>query len=101
MRAGVLQQIILPAVIVAAGLACIVYLSGLVAAVRPSLPEGYEDTDLIVTPTHARGFVCGTEGLMADVYFMRALQYIGRKILKTKSEDLNIDDLRSLNPRLL
>jgi tetratricopeptide (TPR) repeat protein len=41
------------------------------------------------------------EGLMADWYWMRSLQYIGDKILKRKSDALNIDDLRDLNPRLL
>jgi len=41
------------------------------------------------------------DGLVADVYFMRALQYIGNKLVKTNIEEINIENLRPLNPRLL
>jgi tetratricopeptide (TPR) repeat protein len=41
------------------------------------------------------------EGLIADWYWMRALQYLGDKLVSAKSETINLDDLRELNPRLL
>jgi tetratricopeptide (TPR) repeat protein len=101
MGASSLQRIVLPAAIIVAGFAAIAFLSNAIAAARPSLPEGFEDTDLTVSGSRARGFAFGMEGLIADVYWMRALQYIGNKLLNTKTEDINIDDLRALNPRLL
>jgi tetratricopeptide (TPR) repeat protein len=101
MSHSVLKKIILPATIMVVGFAAVTYLSGVIAAARPPLPEGYEDTDLTFSGSHAKGFALGMEGLMADVYFMRALQYIGDKLVKTGIETLNIEDLRSLNPRLL
>lgn len=101
MSADILRKIILPAAIIVAGFCAVVPLSGYISSVRPPLPEDYEDSDLSVKGSHLKGFAFGMEGLMADVYFMRSLQYIGKKILTSKIESINIDDLRDLNPRLL
>jgi len=101
MQLGLLKNVILPFLIIVAGLTCAAYLSAIIEAARPSLPDGYEDSDLTIKASSARGFTFGMDGLVADFYFMRALQYIGRKLLNTKAEDINIENLRALNPRLL
>src|SRR3954470_22424201 len=101
MTGSILQKIILPAAVIIAGFSAVVPLSGYISNVRPQLPDGYEDTDLNVKGEHLKGFALGMEGLLADVYFMRALQYIGEKLLRSKAETINIDDLRDLNPRLI
>jgi len=101
MTGSILQKIILPAAVIISGFAAIVPLSGYISRVRPQLPEGYEDTDLNFKGSHLKGFAFGMEGLLADVYFMRSLQYIGAKLLSSKAETINIDDLRDLNPRLV
>src|SRR4030095_759696 len=43
----------------------------------------------------------GAEGLLADWYWIRSLQYLGTKIVKKDLTDVDIEDLSSLNPRLL
>ncbi len=101
MRENVLQRVILPTVILIAGFAAIFSLSGFIANARPAMPESYEDADLNMNGSQLKGYAFGMEGLIADWYFMRSLQYIGNKILSAKSENINIEDLRDLNPRLL
>ena len=93
--------IVLPAVILIAGFAAVVWLSSFIERNRPPLPEGYSDSDLSMNGSRLKGFALGTEGLIADWYFMRSLQYIGDKMLTRKVGTLNIDDLSDLNPRLL
>jgi len=68
---------------------------------RPPMPQGYEDEDLGLQASKLKGFAFGAEGLMADWYWMNSLQYVGRKISTVGLDKLNLDDLSSLNPRLL
>jgi tetratricopeptide (TPR) repeat protein len=82
------------------GLLFSIPLSNIAEKVRPALPDDYIDSDLQVQGKRLKGFVFGTEGLVADWYFVRALQYIGYKLVKKEGE-INLDDLRDLNPRLL
>ena len=96
-----LVRIALPAAIIVIGFAAVIWLSGRVERDRPHLPDDYGDTDLSMNGSRLKGFAFGAEGLIADWYFMRSLQYIGNKMLSSKSETINIDDLRDLNPRLL
>lgn len=98
---SVAQRIIAPAFVIVAGFAALIYVSGRLAAVRPQMPDDYSDTDLTMQGSSIKGFALGMEGLMADVYFMRSLQYIGDKILKANSDYINLENLRDLNPRLL
>lgn len=86
--------------VIAAGLLAVFLLSGVMSAVKPPLPDGYEDEDLIIPADRVRGFTLGMEGLVADWYWMRSLQYLGDKIIEGQ-ENVAIDDLRDLNPRLL
>ena len=47
-----------------------------------------------------KNYSLGFNGLLADLYWMQALQYIGNKALNSK-EKVDLEDLRPLNPRLL
>ncbi len=100
MSQNAVRSIALPAVIIIAGFAAVIGLSGFLDRHRPELPSGYDDSDLSMNGSKLKGFALGFEGLMADWYWMRSLQYIGGKIVNSKA-DINLDDLRELNPRLL
>ncbi len=96
-----ISDVILPAAVIVGGFLAIFWLSGFIESVRPTLPEEYSDSDLTVRGSRLKGFAFGTEGLIADYYFMRSLQYVGYKLTKSDSDFINLDDLRSLNPRRL
>jgi tetratricopeptide (TPR) repeat protein len=92
---------VLPAIIVAAGFVAVFALSGFIERSRPQMPSGYEDSDLAFNGSNLKGYACGFEGLIADFYWMRALQYVGDKVANSRDELINIDNLTNLNPRLL
>ncbi|KXK07078.1 MAG: hypothetical protein UZ17_ACD001000194 [Acidobacteria bacterium OLB17] len=100
MNGSLVKGLILPAIVIIAGFAALTPLSDLTAARKPVLPESYADSDLYVKGRDLRGYLLGTDSLAADWYWMSALQYIGDKVVNYK-EDLQLDDLRALNPRLL
>lgn len=101
MRTSVFRSITLPALIATIGLATAIALNVCLEQAKPQLPSDYEDNDLSINGSKFRGYALGMEGLMADWYWMRSLQYLGGKIEKAQSDFINIDDLRDLNPRLL
>ena len=94
------KQILLATSIIIGGFVGVFALSNFLEGNRPQLPVDYEDTDLSMNGSKLKGFALGFEGLLADWYWMRSLQYIGNKIEKSTG-DIDIEDLRSLNPRLL
>ena len=81
------------ALVVVAGLACVFALSRVLERHRPldnpfaSYEENY------VTPESARRMSLGFNGLVADWYWLRSLQYVGRKVAAYEG-NLTIDDLR-------
>lgn len=77
------------------------FLSQFLDAHRVSIPDSYADSDLAVQGKRLKGFALGFEGLLADWYWMQSLQYIGGKVSKSTDDVINIDDMRSMNPRLL
>lgn len=89
------------AVIVVAGFAVVAALSTHIQTIRPQLPKGFEDSDLAVQGKKLKGYALGAEGMIADWYWIISLQYLGEKFVARANEDINLDDLRSLNPRLL
>ena len=89
------------AAVIIFGFGAVFALSGYVEKVRPPLPAGFEDEDLAVQGAKLKGFVLGAEGLLADWYWMNSLQYVGNKVINAREQTINLDDLRSLNPRLL
>jgi tetratricopeptide (TPR) repeat protein len=100
-QTSLLKSLMLPAAVVITGFVAAVSLSGYIEHCRPQLDEGYEDTDLDMNSGWLRGYALGTEGLIADWYFMRALHYIGNKMLRSPDLVIDLEDLRPLNPRLL
>lgn len=86
--------------VIIGGLMISIPLSNFAEKSRPALPADYIDSDLQVQGARMRGLVFGMDGLVADWYFIRALQYIGYKVLQKQGE-INLDDLSDLNPRLL
>src|SRR3982750_2276599 len=88
-------------IVVIAAFAATIDLSGYVQARKVTIPESYTDEDLDLQGKRLKGYALGFEGLLADWYWMRSLQYVGDKIVNSKSDTLNLDDLNSLNPRLL
>jgi len=77
------------------------FFSNFIESARPALPENYADEDLLVQGKNLKGYSLGFEGLIADWYWIRSLQYIGDKIAKSEQKAVNIGDLRFLNPKLL
>ncbi len=101
MALSFLKSYLLPAAIIIVAFSVVTPLSSALERERPVPSEGYTDSDLAVLGSRMKGFTFGMDGLIADWYFMRSLQYVGDKILAHKAEDINLDDLRALNPRLL
>lgn len=83
------------------GFAAVYGLSNFLEANQPELPESYADEDLSLQGKNLKGYTLGAEGLIADWYWMRSLQYLGEKIQNSKQEVIDIGDLRSLDPKLL
>ena len=100
MRVGFNKPTIAAIVIGFAGFVSTVFTGRNLDANRSQMPDSYTDTDLSMNGSRLKGFALGLEGLLADWYWIRALQYIGDKIVASKT-DINIDDLSELNPRLL
>src|SRR5262245_40591321 len=101
MKLSPLRKNIFLAAIAIAAFASTVALSGYVQRNRISMPESYADEDLDLQGKKLKGYALGSEGLISDWYWMRSLQYIGDKIENSTEDTVNIDDLRTLNPRLL
>lgn len=87
--------------IIAVGFGGIFVLSRYLDSNRINLPGSYADSDLDLHGHKLKGFALGAEGLLADWYWMRSLQYIGGKITSKGLENLDLEDMTSMNPRLL
>lgn len=97
------KQNIIAAVVIVCGFAGVFLLSNFIEKNRPALPENFADEDLGLQGARLKGYSLGFEGLIADWYWMRALQYIGEKVVKDRETNtkFNLEDLNNLNPRLL
>ena len=76
------KDILATAAVVIVAFAAVVGLSGFVERSRPTLPKGFEDSDLAMEGKRLKGFALGTEGLLADWYWIMSLQYLGSKAEK-------------------
>jgi tetratricopeptide (TPR) repeat protein len=83
------------------GFPAVFVLSNFLERNRPPLAETYIDEDLALQGEKLKGWSLGFEGLIADWYWIRSLQYMGHKVATSKEQTINLEDLRSLNPRLL
>src|ERR1700730_7338036 len=82
------------------GLAGIVGLSRLIDSRRPSIDAKFEEEQLYINGKTVKKISLGFNGLAADWYWMRSLQYVGRKALNAP-RDIQLDDLGQLNVKLL
>lgn len=95
------KQLLVTAIVVVAAFGAVFFLSAFVEGARPKLPSGYSDSDLSLEGKRLKGYALGSEGLLADWYWILSLQYLGGKFIESNDENIDIGDLRSLNPRLL
>jgi tetratricopeptide (TPR) repeat protein len=86
--------------VVVVGIACAALLVRWMDTLRPSPDPNAIDESLYLNGKTARRLSLGFNGLAADWYWMRSLQYVGRKIMSVP-EDVVIDDLSKLNLKLL
>ncbi|HSK71790.1 MAG TPA: hypothetical protein VK892_08860 [Pyrinomonadaceae bacterium] len=100
MKSSLTKITIIAITVIFVGFAVIFPLSSFLENSRPPLPEDYADQDLALQGANLKGYALGFEGLIADWYWMQSLQYLGNKLINTKG-DLSLDNLQSLNPRLL
>jgi tetratricopeptide (TPR) repeat protein len=82
------------------GLVSIVELSRLIESRQPALAVIVEDEKLYLTGNAVKRMALGFNGVVADWYWMRSLQYIGRKVINSQ-ETTQLDDLSRLNLKLL
>ncbi|HEY3042004.1 MAG TPA: hypothetical protein VGJ66_24965 [Pyrinomonadaceae bacterium] len=82
------------------GLANVVGLSRWLDSHKPPIDSKIEEEQLYLNGTTAKRISLGFNGLAADWYWMRSLQYVGRKIIGVP-ENVQIDNLGQLNLKLL
>ncbi len=84
------------------GFAAVVSLACWTDAHRPPVDAHLEEEHLYVSGTTAKRLSLGFNGLIADWYWMRTLQYVGHKIIKHGGlGSLQLDDLSPLDLKLL
>lgn len=88
------------ALVVVVGMVCAVLLLRWTDTLRPPADPNAIDESLYLNGKTARRISLGFNGLMADWYWMRSLQYVGKKVINTP-EDVSIDSLGQLNLKLL
>lgn len=82
------------------GLASVLVLSRWLDTHRPTIDPAIEEERLYLNAATVERLSLGFKGLAADWYWMRSLQYVGRKILN-HDEKLRLDNLSQLNLKLL
>ena len=85
--------------VVVIGMACAALLVRRLDTLRPPDDPNAIDESLYVNGKTARRISLGFNGLAADWYWMRSLQYVGRKIIN--DNDVPLDNLGLLNLKLL
>lgn len=86
--------------VVLVGITCVALLVRWIDTVRPPADSNVIDDSLYLNGKTARRISLSFNGLAADWYWMRSLQYVGRKILDHK-QDVPIDNLGKLDMKLL
>src|SRR5499433_2790981 len=85
--------------VVVVGMVSVTLLVRWTDTLRPPVDPNAIDDNLYLNDKTARRISLGFNGLAADWYWMRSLQYVGRKIINDK--DVPIDNLGLLNLKLL
>jgi tetratricopeptide (TPR) repeat protein len=86
--------------VVVAGLACAALLVRWTDTLRAPVDPNALDDSLYVNDKTARRISLGFNGLAADWYWMRSLQYVGKKLINSTG-DISLEDLSGLNMKLL
>ena len=86
-------------IVVVIGMTCAALLVRRIDTLRPPDDPNAIDESLYVNGKTARRISLGFNGLAADWYWMRSLQYVGRKVIN--DNDVPIDNLGLLNLKLL
>ncbi|MDQ2936404.1 MAG: hypothetical protein M3R67_02735 [Acidobacteriota bacterium] len=86
--------------IIACSLLATVWLANWIDSHRPTADLQVEEEGLYLAGHTVKRASLGFHGLAADWYWMRSLQYVGHKILNTKT-NIQLDDLSQLNLNLL
>lgn len=82
------------------GIVCVVLLARFIDSRRANMSVVIDEERLYLTGNTARRLSLGFNGLAADWYWMRSLQYLGRKIINAP-ENIVLDDLSQLDLKLL
>ena len=88
------------ALVIAIGMIATYGLARFIDARRPPVDVTANDDSLYLNARTAKRISLGFNGLAADWYWMRSLQYVGRKILE-QNGDVTLDDLSQLDLKLL
>jgi tetratricopeptide (TPR) repeat protein len=88
------------AVVIAIGMIATIGLARFVDVRRPPVDVSANDDSLYLNARTAERISLGFNGLAADWYWMRSLQYVGKKII-SQPGDVALDDLSKLNLKLL
>jgi tetratricopeptide (TPR) repeat protein len=86
--------------VVLAGMICAALLLRQIDSVRPAVDPNIADESLYLNGKTAKRMSLCFNGLAADWYWMRSLQYVGRKIINAP-QDVSLDNLGALNMKLL
>lgn len=86
--------------VIIAGMVGVVSLARWIDSHRPTADPSIESEKLYLDGHTVRRLSLGFNGLVADWYWMRSLQYVGQKILDAKGH-LQLDNLGQLNLTLL
>lgn len=86
--------------VVVVGMTCAALIVRWTDTLRPPADPNVVDESLYLDGKTARRMSLGFNGLAADWYWMRSIQYVGRKIMN-HPEDMPLDNLTQLNLKLL
>lgn len=86
--------------VILVGMVCATLLVQWIDTLRPPPDPNVADESLYLNGKTARRMSLGFNGLAADWYWMRSLQYVGKKVLNMPA-DVPIDNLGQLNMKLL
>jgi tetratricopeptide (TPR) repeat protein len=95
------RQTIALSLLIVFGFGLIYGLESWMDAHRLPVDAAVEEERLYVTGAAAKRMSLSFNGLVADWYWMRSLQYVGRKIVQQEDNDIQLDDLSQLNLKLL
>ncbi|MBV9209658.1 MAG: hypothetical protein JOZ52_03460 [Acidobacteria bacterium] len=97
---GSQKQTLALAFVIAACFVAVIALSRFMDERRAAVEAQNEEERLYLTGKTLKRMSLGFNGLVADWYWMRSLQYVGNKVINHKGE-VQIDDLSGLDMRLL